>query len=163
MKYCSNCGEAIETSVLFCPHCGSKQSTTNPEKPSSSALLITLCVLTLIGLVFTILRAFLYLAIASGASLDAMTIRGALYLLTSIGTISGAVLMLSKKMVGLRIYTISQAIYLLTVLAALGYYIEEIGDFLGGEYAILVAMFFIVPSVLILALYWTDTARQHLK
>jgi ABC-type transport system involved in multi-copper enzyme maturation permease subunit len=92
-----------------------------------------------------------------------MMIRGSLYLLTSIGTIIGAVIMLNKKILGLYVYTVSQVIYLITIFFALSYYVREIGDFLGEEFAILVAMFFVVPSVAILAMYWTQLAKQHLK
>jgi hypothetical protein len=163
MKYCTNCGESIDTTVQFCPHCGYDQISTVPNKRASSAILNTLCVLTLIGSVFTILRALIYLTIASGSSKELMMIRGSLYLLSSIGTIIGAVIMLNKKILGLYVYTVSQVIYLITIFFALSYYVSEIGDFLGEEFAILVAMFFVVPSVAILAMYWTQLAKQHLK
>jgi len=163
MKYCINCGVSIDPTVQFCPHCGANQIAPGSNKRTSSAILNTLCVLTLIGSIFTILRAFVYLTIASGQSWDLMTLRGSLYLLTSIGTIIGAVIMLNKKLLGLHVYTVSQVIYLITVFFALSYYIDEIGNVLGEEWAILVAMFFVVPSVAILALYWTQMAKQHLK
>lgn len=163
MKYCTACGESIDSTVQFCPHCGKDQISSVPNKRASSATLNTLCILTLIGSVFTILRALIYLTIASEESWDLMAIRGTLYLLTSIGTIIGAVGMLSKKMSGLHIYTVSQVIYLITVFFALSYYIDEIGDLLGAQFAVLVAMFFVIPSVTILALYWTQMVKQHLK
>ena len=163
MKYCSNCGESIDSNVQFCPHCGADQVSSAPTKKTSTAILTTLCILTLIGSLFTVLRALIYLAIASEESWDMMTIRGLLYLLTSIGTFVGAIKMINKKISGLYIYTVSQAIYLITVLFALSYYLKEIGDALGDQFAIVVAMFFIIPSIAILALYWTQMAKQHLK
>ena len=133
---------------------------------SSSAILNTLCVLTLIGSVFTILRGIVYLTISSGgggAWADLMNVRGSLYLLTSIGTIIGAVKMLNKEMLGLHVYTVSQVIYLITVFFALSYYLDKFKSNFGDQFAIIVVMFFVVPSVVILALYWTQMARQHLK
>ena len=134
---------------------------------SSSAILNTLCVLTLIGSVFTILRAFVYFAISSMADgqtwADLMNVRGSLYLLTSIGTIIGAVKMLNKEMLGLHVYTVSQVIYLITIFFALSYYLDEFKSNFGDQFAIMLVMFFVVPSVVILALYWTQMARQHLK
>ena len=133
---------------------------------SSSAILNTLCVLTLIGSVFTILRGIVYLTISSGgggAWADLMNVRGSLYLLTSIGTIIGAVKMLNKEMLGLHVYTVSQVIYLITVFFALSYYLDKFESNFGDQFAIIVVMFFVVPSVVILALYWTQMARQHLK
>ena len=134
---------------------------------SSSAILNTLCVLTLIGSVFTILRAFVYFAISSMADgqtwADLMNVRGSLYLLTSIGTIIGAVKMLNKEMLGLHVYTVSQVIYLITVFFALSYYLDKFKSNFGDQFAIIVVMFFVVPSVVILALYWTQMAKQHLK
>jgi hypothetical protein len=134
---------------------------------SSSAILNTLCVLTLIGSVFTILRAFVYFAISSMADgqtwADLMNVRGSLYLLTSIGTIIGAVKMLNKEMLGLHVYTVSQVIYLITIFFALSYYLDEFKSNFGDQFAIMLVMFFVVPSVVILALYWTQMAKQHLK
>ena len=134
---------------------------------SSSAILNTLCVLTLIGSVFTILRAFVYFAISSMADgqtwADLMNVRGSLYLLTSIGTIIGAVKMLNKEMLGLHVYTVSQVIYLITIFFALSYYLDEFESNFGDQFAIMLVMFFVVPSVVILALYWTQMAKQHLK
>ena len=133
---------------------------------SSSAILNTLCVLTLIGSIFTILRGIVYLTISSGgggAWADLMNVRGSLYLLTSIGTIIGAVKMLNKEMLGLHVYTVSQVIYLITVFFALSYYLDKFKSNFGDQFAIIVVMFFVVPSVVILALYWTQMARQHLK
>ncbi len=137
------------------------------NKRSSSAILATLCVLTLIGSVFTILRAFVYFTISSvGAGetwADSMNVRGSLYLLTSIGTIIGAVKMLNKEMLGLHVYTVSQVIYLITVFFALSYYLDKFKSNFGDQFAIMLVMFFVVPSVVILALYWTQMAKQHLK
>jgi hypothetical protein len=137
------------------------------NKRSSSAILATLCVLTLIGSVFTILRAIVYFTISSfGAGetwADLINVRGSLYLLTSIGTIIGAVKMLNKEMLGLHVYTVSQVIYLITVFFALSYYLDEFKSSLGDQFAIILIMFFVVPSVVILALYWTQMAKQHLK
>jgi hypothetical protein len=137
------------------------------NKRPSSAILDTLCVLTLIGSVFTILRAIVYLTISSvgpGETWgDLMNVRGSLYLLTSIGTIIGAVKMLNKEMFGLHVYTVSQVIYLITVFFALSYYLDEFKSSLGDQFAIILIMFFVVPSVVILALYWTQMAKQHLK
>ena len=133
---------------------------------SSSAILNTLCVLTLIGSVFTILRGIVYLTISSGgggAWADLMNVRGSLYLLTSIGTIIGAVKMLNKEMLGLHVYTVSQVIYLITIFFALSYYLDEFKSNFGDQFAIMLVMFFVVPSVVILALYWTQMAKQHLK
>ena len=92
-----------------------------------------------------------------------MNVRGSLYLLTSIGTIIGAVKMLNKEMLGLHVYTVSQVIYLITVFFALSYYLDKFESNFGDQFAIIVVMFFVVPSVVILALYWTQMARQHLK
>ena len=153
----------METTAEFCPHCGTNQMSGNVNRKSSTAILTILCVVTFIGSLFTILRAFIYLLIAIDEEWILMGIRGTLYLLTSIGTIVGAAQMLSKRLSGLHIYSVSQSIYLLTVLSALGYYIEEIGDFLGSGFAVVVAMFFFLPSVAFLWLYWTPTVKQHLR
>jgi hypothetical protein len=125
--------------------------------------LTILCVFTIFGSVFTVLRAFVY--VSFGIEETAMIMRVLSYIFTSIGTTIGAVKMLKKDEAGLMIYSVSQVIYIITVFFALSHYIKELGGLFGGGtgFATSVAMLFIVPSILILFIYWLPDTRKHLK
>ena len=165
MTNCKRCNEPMNAETNFCPKCGEDQrpNVENPQK-SNASFFIVLCVLTIIGSVFTIGRAFLY-EMVSMMDDGSNYVRGWVYAGTSVGTLIGAVMMIQRKLQGLYIYTISQIIYILTVMVASLSYGDEFGKF-GDEATFLasaIAMFFILPSLLFLILYWTNMVKKHLK
>jgi len=162
MNNCIDCKEIIAPESQFCPNCGVDQNKTIVSKNISTGFLITLCVLTIIGSIFTIFRALFYLMVGFDEDIT-IVIRSSIYLLTSIGTIIGAIQMLRKQKIGLFIYTSSQAIYLITIVFAISFYVQELGRYLGKDWAIFIAMFFIIPSGIMLSLYWLLPIRKHLK
>ncbi|MCU0350720.1 MAG: hypothetical protein MUF43_07820, partial [Flavobacterium sp.] len=113
---------------------------------NKSLFLIILCVLTIIGSVFTILRGFVY-ELFSTLDDNHTYFRGWIYIITSFGTLTGAILMLQKKFLGLLIYTFFQIAYLITVSYAtsLYFYSSEL-DYNFGPFAVVVSSFFIFPS-----------------
>jgi hypothetical protein len=119
---------------------------------NKGTFLLFLCVLTIIGSFFTILRGYLY-EIISTLDTDHSYYRGWIYILTSIGTATAAFLMLQKKYIGLLIYTICQIIYLLTVLFATSIYASaENSELTLGSFAVAIAAFFLFPSLVVLVL-----------
>lgn len=130
---------------------------------NKGTFLIFLCVLTIIGSLFTILRGFLYEMIST-IDENHSYFRGWIYILTSIGTAIGAILMLQKKYIGLIIYSICQIIYLLTVLYATSQYSNDsVSDLNLGSFAVAISAFFMLPSLIVLVLYWLDVNRKLLK
>lgn len=165
MKNCNRCNEPMTAETNFCPKCGEDQRSHPVNPPRSNAtFLMILCVLTIIGSVFTIGRAFLY-EMVSMMDDSSNYVRGWVYAGSSIGTLVGAILMIQRKLTGLYVYTVSQSIYIITVIIASLSYGDEFGDF-GDEATFLasaIAMFFLLPSVLFLILYWTNMVKKHLK
>ena len=157
MKKCIRCNQPIENALNFCPTCGEDQ---RGENTSNATFLIVLCIFTIIGSVFTMGRAFFYEMIS--LSVESHTyLRGWVYFGSAIGTIVGAFMMIQKKIRGLYVYSIFQIIYILTVIiASLSY--GSPGE-LTGLFATGISMFFIIPSILFLVLYWTDIVKRNLS
>lgn len=92
----------------------------NNTTQKSSSIVITLCVLIIVGNVFLILKGLVSYYVLDGSN-DARSIGGlifinSIYLLEFIscfGSIIGAALMLSGKRSGLRIYIISSVLYII--------------------------------------------------
>ena len=165
MINCKRCNQQMDEETNFCPTCGEDQrvAQTNQQK-SNATFLIVLCVLTIIGSIFTIGRAYLYemVSMMGGSS---NYIRGWIYAGTAIGTLVGAVMMIQKKLKGLYIYSAFQIIYLITVIIASFSYGDDFGSH-GKEATLLasgIAMFFLLPSALFLILYWTKMVKKHLR
>ena len=119
-----------------------------------------MCVLTIIGSVFTIGRAYLYETVSM---MDGHSnyIRGWIYAGSAVGTLVGAIMMIQKKLNGLYIYSAFQGIYIITVLVASFSYSDK-----GNSASLLasgIAMFFLLPSILFLILYWTNMIKKQLK
>lgn len=153
--------------INFCPNCGQDQHSKNiTAQKSSTTFLTVLCILTIVGSVFTILRSVLYEMISMMDS-NSNYIRGWIYAGSSIGTLIGAILMLQKKLKGLYLYSVFQAIYIITVLFATFVYgdiFKESGR--NNEMSTLaftIAMFFLVPSIFFLVSYWKNPIKKHLK
>lgn len=167
MTNCKRCNQQMDGETNFCPTCGEDQRTNNIiQQKSNATFLIVLCVLTIIGSVFTIGRAYLYEMVSMMGG-ESNYIRGWIYAGSSIGTLAGAIMMIQRKLNGLYIYSTFQGIYIITVLVASLSYSDAFGSFdrSGNAASLLasgIAMFFLLPSILFLILYWTNMIKKHL-
>ncbi len=167
MTNCKRCNGQMDEETNFCPICGEDQraNIVNQQK-SNASFLIVLCVLTIIGSVFTIGRAYLY-EMVSMMDEHSNYIRGWIYAGSAVGTLAGAIMMIQRKLNGLYIYSAFQGIYIITVLVASFSYSDAFGSQGKGNEASLlasgIAMFFLLPSILFLILYWTNMIKKHLK
>jgi len=152
MKNCIRCTQEIDNNVNFCPKCGASQKNDNPT------FLIVLCVMTILGSLFVMARGFLYEMFSTIGDNENYN-RGWIFFLTGIGTLVGALLMLKRKILGLYIYSGFQIFYILTVCYTASVYDD---DDLTNLISIGIAGFFIIPSIVILLLYWTRTCRKYL-
>jgi len=157
----------MDEGTNYCPTCGEDQSAYDVNRQKSNAsFLIVLCVLTIIGSVFTIGRAYLYEMVSM---MDGHNnyIRGWIYAGSAIGTLVGAVMMIQRKLNGLYLYSAFQGVYIITVLLASFSYSNVFDRFGGSNEASLlasgIAMFFLLPSILFLILYWTNMIKKHLN
>jgi hypothetical protein len=168
MKICIVCHREIDDDVNFCPHCGAKQPSKKVEPITAMtqevgeqdkpvAVLIILGVLTICGSLFTIGRAGLYDIFGDIAGDDGIRLRATIYILTSIGTMAGAIMMLLKKRSGLHLYTVCQVLYILTAFYAAS--VHNVKENLSS----VILFFFVAPAILFLVFYWLKDVRKHLK
>lgn len=170
MKFCTNCGKEVSENHAFCEHCGTATSNTTPVTPPAetvssaskegksseriSDFLRLLCIFTILGSIFGIFRGLIYEMVTTVGNLNQNYIRGFLYVFTNFGTLVGAILMLLRQKRGLYIYTGSQVVYIVVVIFASFVY-ESADYFEGAEtFAWSLALFFLLPSILFLLLYW---------
>lgn len=155
MIYCKQCNELMDEKTNFCTNCGEGQKI-NDVRQTNNTVLIVLCTLTIIGSIFTIVRALFY-EMASMLASDSNYYRGWIYAISGIGTLVGAFMMMQRKLDGLYVYSVSQIIYLITVIiASLSY-----GS--NNAISIIVAMFFFIPSAIFLLLFWTKNIKKCLQ
>ena len=135
---------------------------TEQKKPSST--LLVLCILTLVGSVFVLLKGFIGYAILLQSN-DTRSESGILWInsvyiiefVTSFGTIIGAILMLTGKKLGLLVYQISSIVYIVsTILFALFCFLTIIGILIG-----LLQFIYLAISILFLVLY--SNQRKNLS
>jgi hypothetical protein len=158
MKSCAACNAEIEEGFNFCKICGTDQNAyQNDLIKSNTTYLTILCILTIVGSLFGIARGWIY-ELVSTVGNDGY-FRGWIYILANIGTLTGAIMMLKIKKSGLHIYTVSQSVYILTVIYATIIY--ESSDF--GGFAFVFSLLFLVPSIIFLILYWQNMNTKHLK
>lgn len=159
MKLCIACSAEIEEEINFCKNCGVHQTVQQKDLIiSPTTTLKILCILTIIGSIFGIARGWVYELISNIGENDEY-FRSWIYIITNVGTLVGAILMLERKKRGLHLYTISQSIYILTVIYTTFVY----GDLHMNEFVLGVSMLFLVPSILFLILYWQNNTRMHLQ
>lgn len=157
MKSCIACNAEIEDEFNFCKICGTNQNELQNDLIKGNTTFLTLlCILTIVGSLFGIARGWIY-EIVSTIGNDGY-FRGWIYIITNIGTLIGAIIMLNRKKIGLQLYTVSQSIYILTVIFATIVYESS---YFGG-FALAISMLFLVPSILFLILYWQNTNTKHL-
>ena len=129
------------------------------ESKQTSSTLLVLCILTLVGSVFVLLKGFIGYAILVDSN-DTRSESGILLInsvyviefITCFGTIAGAILMLTRKKLGLVIYLIVSIVYiLLTVVFALFCFFSIVGIPVG-----LLQFVYLAISIVFLVLYLTQ-------
>ena len=170
MKNCVKCQKEIGGQDAYCQYCGSHQlryelmdrldrvenSINNTVKKENTGLLVTLSVISIIGSIFGIGRGLLYEAVSS-LDADSEYIRGYIYVYANLGSLIGVIMLLSKKIWGLYIYSVSQVVYIVTVIsAAMSYEV-------GSAFAVAFSSFFLIPSVVFVFLFWTKDIKNKLS
>jgi hypothetical protein len=129
------------------------------ESKQTSATLLVLCILTLVGSVFVLLKGFIGYAILLDSndtrSESGILLINSVYIIEFIscfGTIAGAILMLTGKKLGLVIYLIASIVYiLLTFVFALFCFFSIVGILVG-----LLQFVYLAISIVFLVLYLTQ-------
>lgn len=160
MDICINCNTALNPKDRFCQVCGTSRY--GYQSRQQEIILTVLCILTIIGSVLQIIRGLFYETVSQAAD-NHEYFRGWIYALTAVVTLAGAIMMISKKLYGLYVYTAGQAVYLLTTLYATSVYTsdDQMGDM--SAIAIFISSLFIIPAVVMLILFWIPANRRSLS
>lgn len=144
-------GRMQEFATLFPP---------GPERAGAAngtAMLTTLCIFTILGSIFGILRGLLYDLVADVAHASAYW-RGWAMVVLGCGTLLGAIMMMSRSAAGWYLYSVCQVLYLGLVAYTMVHYLPE-----GGAFTLLVGAVFFLPSLVFLVLYWLPATRRALN
>ncbi|HXA01320.1 MAG TPA: zinc ribbon domain-containing protein [Cytophagaceae bacterium] len=162
MKHCTNCGAQLSEDDNFCPDCGSDQN--KKQATGTSGVVLTLCILTILGSGLGIARGFFYQSIA-GIADNTDYWRGYAFAIVNVGTIIGAIFMLTGRLSGFKIYLIFQIAYILLVLFTTFIYTpggsSDVESAI-GIFGIFVASLFIIPSMILL-IFFIAMVPKHLK
>ncbi|MEM6718176.1 MAG: hypothetical protein AAF611_02570 [Bacteroidota bacterium] len=136
------------------------------KSDNAPAILIILGVLTILGSLILMTYFLFFYSLASAASdfasditnqnVEILPFLSYLYAPACIGTLIGAVMMITKKKKGLMLYTICQITFILV------YIINNVSFAFAGEF-FTYTLLLLVPSVLFLVLYWSKDIKKHLS
>ena len=141
--------------IKFLPHEDSneKREVVYIEKRGAPTMLTILVIFTIIGSLFSMGKSLFYDTIQSYFGFgDYMYY---LYAATCVGTMVGAIMMLSKKKIGLHIYSVSQAIFILLFNLTR---IPTETEYYSTSWTVLV----VLPAAIFLFLYWSKDIREYL-
>ncbi|HEY6160655.1 MAG TPA: zinc ribbon domain-containing protein [Bacteroidia bacterium] len=162
MNYCPHCGTALEPASRFCSACGAdlQPVESSAMQKSDPAGLTTLCILSLVGSIFGLFRSWIYasLSIAISHNEDWRTWG---FIAMNLLTMTGAALMIARRMNGLYIYTAGQVGYLFLTLYTTFHISSEVHELSG--LAIMLSMVFFLPALSFLILFWMPFSKQHLR
>ncbi len=169
MNYCSSCGNKLDKNAIFCSSCGEEivaaeadlfedKPRVNTVKKESNDFITILCILTLVGSALGVFRGLFYQAVAHDFGGNLGYHRGWMFAVANLGTIAGAIIMMNKSKVGLVLYTVFQVAYLALVVFTSFIYVEE--DL--AAFSMLISMFFLIPSIAFLIMYWLPQNRDAL-
>ncbi len=123
------------------------------ERRGAPTILTILVIFTIIGSLFSMGKSLLYDTVLS--YFGAGDFLYYVYVATCVGTMIGAIMMLSKKKMGLYIYSACQALFIL--LFILSRIPSETDDY-STSWTLLV----VLPAAIFLFLYWSKDIRDYL-
>lgn len=141
--------------IKFLPHEDSDQrkEVVFVERRGAPTMLTILVIFTIIGSLFSMGKSLFFESVESYFGFGSYMYY--IYAATCVGTMVGAIMMLSKKKKGLHIYSVCQVIFI--ILFVSGRIPTETADYL-TSYTVLVAL----PALIFLALYWSKDIREYL-
>ncbi|MEM6685535.1 MAG: hypothetical protein AAF617_07030 [Bacteroidota bacterium] len=123
------------------------------ERRGAPTILTILVIFTIIGSLFSMGKSLLYDTVLSYFGQGDFLYY--VYVATCVGTMIGAVMMLSKKKMGLYLYSVSQIVFILLFILSR---IPSPGVYYSTSYTILVTL----PAFIFLVLYWSKSIKDYL-
>lgn len=174
MAKCDYCNKQIPKAAKFCNYCGEEQidsllgediiedkKVVRKVPETKNNFIMVLAILTIIGSVFGLFRGMFYQAISEDFGNSGFS-RGWIYAILNIGTLVAAILLINRSKMGLYMYTFFQVLYLCFVVYVTFIYSQQTGD-IGDAFVMLIALFFIIPSLAVLVMYWLPQNVKNLK
>ncbi|MGQ2985168.1 hypothetical protein [Flavobacterium sp.] len=164
MRTCIRCGHAISEHTINCPSCGASQGITKrPPQAYDDTFLKVLCILTIVGASLALLSGAMTWGNISGMTAAHRTFQ-MLGILAAIGKLTGAILMLQKRLTGLYIYTAaSVGNMLLTLAMAFGFDVIPKDDKVPQLFITISVVMGIAISLAFLIMYWLNVNRRSLS
>ncbi len=172
MKFCSDCGNSVPENSATCSSCGKDQRTVQPissnnftkQQPvqGDDTFLKVLCILTIVGASIGLLSAALTFGIVSVMDNEHRIIQ-MIAILAASGKMTGAILMLQKRLTGLYIYTVAAIVNIsLTVAMAFGFNMIPKDQAVPKELLLISVIIGVAISGTFLIMYWLKMNRRLL-
>ncbi|MFK7747096.1 MAG: hypothetical protein AB8B65_01765 [Kordia sp.] len=136
------------------------------KSDNAPAILIILGIFTILGSLVLMTYFLFFYSVASSVSsiasdftsenVQLLPFISYLYAPACVGTLIGAVMMITKKMKGLYVYSICQVVFIFA------YIINNSSYAFAGDFFVY-TLLLLVPSLLFLGLYWSKDIKKHLS
>ncbi len=164
MKTCIRCGHVVSDSPTPCASCGADQRfAKRTNEKQDDTFLKVLCILTIVGASMTLFSAALTMGILADQGIEYLIFQ-IVGLLAVTGKMTGAILMLQKRLTGLYVYTGGAVVnILLTVVMAFGFSAIPADPAIPEGVMLLSIIIGIAIAVAFLVMYWLNINRKMLS
>ena len=162
MKNCYSCENTLTDDAAYCYVCNTNQGADFEAfgKPVyNDTFLKVLCILTIIGAAISLISVPFNMATTSAVGYKVPAGAVIISILLAIGKLTGAILMLKKRLNGLYIYTVAAV---LSIFMAL-YSVANVADFVGSSYALATGIISFLFLTTFLVMYWLPVNRRVLS
>ncbi|TRW21437.1 zinc ribbon domain-containing protein [Flavobacterium zepuense] len=170
MKPCTRCGNLLADDATYCDNCNTEQPKRFDEfeiqVPQSATFLKVLCILTIVGVAFTLISSAVSLTMDAGAPIEGMQSFYIVAFVAALAKLIAAILMLQRKLMGLYVYSVAAviaiAIQIYSVSLTADYMNAKMGD-MGDTILIATTAITVLIALTFLILYWLPVNRKLLS
>ena len=170
MKLCTSCSNTLTADAIHCYVCNTEQTKGFEEfeaKPKyNDAFLKVLCILTIVGVAFSLIGTIFSLAKGAAFPVEGMKFLTIISFGLAIGKLIAAILMLRKKLIGLYVYSLAAVIGIVVQLYSLSITADYMDGMMGGNGSTIViasAAVVVIISLTFLILYWLPINKKLLS
>jgi len=170
MKPCTRCGNLLADDATYCNNCNASQTKGFDEfeikPPQSATFLKVLCILTIVGVAFTLISSVVSLTMDAAPPIEGMQFLTIVSFVVAIAKLIAAILMLQRKLIGLYIYSVAAvvaiAIQIYSVSLTAGYMTGKLGE-MGNPILMVSTAITVVIALTFIILYWLPVNRKLLS
>jgi hypothetical protein len=156
--------------ATYCNNCTTQQTKRfdgfEIKAPQNSTFLTVLCILTIVGVFFGLVSIVATFTTSLALPFEGFKTLAIINLVISIGKLAAAILMLTKKLIGLYIYTISAALSIAAQIYSVSItskYMDGVVGDSGSTLAILSTAMGVIIVLIFVILYWLPVNRKLLS